>query len=128
MKIVNVSIGIFLKNLTQKSVDVWMQERKEDGPLNGLWEFPGGKIEPNETAIDAVIREIHEEVEIEISTTKNHIKFFKLFLTTTKPKIMLNVFTIQNMPKTEKESGSYTLLFPKQRTYKIIPKRQHRSY
>lgn len=40
---------------------VWMQKRKESGPLNKLWEFPGGKIEANEDAKTAGARELLEE-------------------------------------------------------------------
>lgn len=32
----------------------------------GLWEFPGGKIEQNETKENAIVREIKEELEIDI--------------------------------------------------------------
>ena len=32
----------------------------------GLWEFPGGKIESNETREDAIVREIKEELTIDI--------------------------------------------------------------
>jgi len=32
----------------------------------GLWEFPGGKIELNETKEDAIVREIKEELDIDI--------------------------------------------------------------
>ena len=32
----------------------------------GLWEFPGGKIEPNETKENAIVREIREELDINI--------------------------------------------------------------
>ncbi|WP_304625940.1 NUDIX domain-containing protein, partial [uncultured Parasutterella sp.] len=34
------------------------------------WEFPGGKMEPAETAEDAIIREIKEELEVEIKPEK----------------------------------------------------------
>ena len=36
----------------------------------GLWEFPGGKIEPNETKEEAIIREIKEEMDIDIESKK----------------------------------------------------------
>ena len=36
----------------------------------GLWEFPGGKIEPNETKEKAIIREIKEEMDIDIEAKK----------------------------------------------------------
>ena len=36
------------------------------GDFKGGWEFPGGKIEEGETSQEALIREIKEELEIEI--------------------------------------------------------------
>jgi len=43
---------------------VLLQQRPAGKSLAGLWEFPGGKIEPGETPEDALIRELEEELAI----------------------------------------------------------------
>jgi len=45
---------------------VLVARRPESGLLGGLWEFPGGKIEPGETARQAVVRELWEEMRIAV--------------------------------------------------------------
>lgn len=40
------------------------------GEFINMWEFPGGKIEPGETKAEALIREIKEELNIEINVDK----------------------------------------------------------
>ncbi|MEM9569046.1 MAG: A/G-specific adenine glycosylase [Cyanobacteria bacterium P01_E01_bin.34] len=43
-----------------------IDQRPEQGMLGGLWEFPGGKIEAGETAADCAVREVMEEVGLEV--------------------------------------------------------------
>lgn len=46
---------------------VLISERLCDGPFNGLWEFPGGKIGAGESAAQALARELEEELGIEVA-------------------------------------------------------------
>jgi 8-oxo-dGTP diphosphatase len=45
---------------------VLLSRRPEGKPLAGLWEFPGGKVDPGETPEAALIRELAEELGISV--------------------------------------------------------------
>ena len=48
--------------LVDQNSRILMQRRPATRQHGGLWEFPGGKLEPGETAIAGLLREIEEEL------------------------------------------------------------------
>lgn len=74
-----ITVGI-----VKKGDMLLITKRKSDGLLGGLWEFPGGKIENEETAEDACIREIKEETNLIVkiadylTTIKHAYTHFKI--------------------------------------------------
>lgn len=78
----NIVIG-----LIRKQGSLLIQRRPETGLLGGLWEFPGGKVEPGEDQKEALLREIREETALQvdinekIATIKHAYTHFKITLT-----------------------------------------------
>ncbi|MEH6662294.1 MAG: (deoxy)nucleoside triphosphate pyrophosphohydrolase [Parasphingorhabdus sp.] len=52
--------------LVDQNGRILVQRRPEGKPMAGLWEFPGGKVEPGETPEAALVRELNEELEIDV--------------------------------------------------------------
>jgi 8-oxo-dGTP diphosphatase len=48
---------------------VLLAQRPAGKPLAGLWEFPGGKVNPGETPEFALVRELAEELGIDVSAS-----------------------------------------------------------
>ena len=46
---------------------VLMARRPEGKAMAGLWEFPGGKVQPDELPEDALVRELKEELGIDVT-------------------------------------------------------------
>lgn len=60
-KIVHVAAVV----LVDRDGRILLAQRPEGKSMAGMWEFPGGKIEPGETAEAALVRELKEELDID---------------------------------------------------------------
>ena len=61
MKVIEVVAAIIYKD------GAYFTTQRGYGEFEGMWEFPGGKIEPGESSEDALKREIQEELGIDIT-------------------------------------------------------------
>lgn len=64
MKTIRVVAAVICNDLNKRE-QIFCTQRAY-GEFAGGWEFPGGKIEEHETPKEALIREIKEELDIEI--------------------------------------------------------------
>ena len=61
MKEVHVAVGVIVSG-----ENIFLTKRHQEAHQGGKWEFPGGKVEKNETVAKALYRELKEEVFIEV--------------------------------------------------------------
>jgi mutator protein MutT len=96
MKSIEVSAGLVFRG-----GKLLITQRHEDAHLGGLWEFPGGKREGNETFEECLVRELREELGIEVevgelleSLTHSYpektvvMKFFRCRWTQNEPRAL----------------------------------------
>lgn len=59
---IDVAVGILMR----PNGDVLLGQRPTGKPYAGYWEFPGGKVEANESILDALKREFIEELGVQL--------------------------------------------------------------
>ena len=70
MKQIEVAVAV-LFNQQRQVLTAWRQPHQHQG---GLWEFPGGKRESQESMLDALKREIQEELGVEICQAQPFVR------------------------------------------------------
>jgi len=94
MQIIDVSAALVFRN-----GKLLITQRPATAHLGGLWEFPGGKREPAETFKQCLVRELREELGVEVSAGELfeeivhaypdktvHLKFFLCVLERGEPE------------------------------------------
>jgi 8-oxo-dGTP diphosphatase len=67
MKKIPTMVPVVAVALIDADGRVLMQQRRFQSEHGGLWEFPGGKVEPGESLTEALLREIAEELGLALS-------------------------------------------------------------
>ena len=83
------SVLVVTAALIRKNDKILIAQRKPNDSLGGLWELPGGKLEPGEREEDCIRREIREELDFGITVLQKLGIFQKEF---SKRIIELHVF------------------------------------
>ena len=75
--VIPVASGIIIRD---NKILIGLRSKKDQG--GGLWEFPGGKIELEESDINAVIRELKEELGIDVSVEQKVMQYIHKYKNT----------------------------------------------
>ena len=87
---IKVVAGLILQN---NKLLICQRPKFKDHPLK--WEFPGGKIKKDETSEDALIREINEELSINIFNY-NELISYNFFYSDLGKTVFINFYLIKN--------------------------------
>lgn len=101
----NVAVGVIINT----DGEILLAQRPEGKSWSGWWEFPGGKIERTETAKEALVRELKEELDIQVTTATPWVTFDYEY---PKTKVRLAFFLVsawEGTPKgLEQQSFAWT--------------------
>ena len=74
---------IVVAAIIRKNGSILLTRRFNNVHLPGLWEFPGGKVEPGETLEAALHREIEEEIGVQVAVNGEYFKVEHAYATKT---------------------------------------------
>jgi 8-oxo-dGTP diphosphatase len=72
---------------------VLIAERPRDKHMAGRWEFPGGKVNPGESEADALVRELREELGVEVVASR---PFMRLRHSYTDRNVELSMWIVED--------------------------------
>lgn len=118
-KVVHVAVGVITRTCKEVGSRYFLTKRLEQAHQGGKWEFPGGKVENNETVAQALARELKEEVAIDVLSCQPLIKVEHTYRSKEgdekgDKRVCLDVFIVDNFmgePSAQEGQGQgwYTL-------------------
>ncbi|NJN46410.1 MAG: 8-oxo-dGTP diphosphatase MutT [Candidatus Competibacteraceae bacterium] len=112
----HVAVGIVRDTLGR----VLITRRADDAHQGGLWEFPGGKLEPGEEPQTALIRELHEELGIEVLAARSLLQVHHEY---PDKHVLLDVWWVDRYrgQPYSMEDQPFDWLFPEQLSERAFP-------
>jgi 8-oxo-dGTP diphosphatase len=92
-KPVHVAVGVITSTVEDHQTQYFLTKRHDDVHQGGKWEFPGGKVEKDETIAQALARELKEEVNIEVLSCQPLLTIEHDY---GDKKVCLSVFVVDN--------------------------------
>ncbi len=104
-KIVHVAVGVVMTKTHDEENYYYLTKRLANAHQGNKWEFPGGKVEVDETIAQALHRELKEEIGIDILSCQPLVIIAHDY---GDKKVSLNVFLVDNFigePKAQEGQG-----------------------
>jgi mutator protein MutT len=101
------AVSLVIPYHKNKSNYLWFQIRDSDDEFKGMHEFAGGKIEPQETPVQAAVREFHEEVGLEIE--ESDLKLIKIHNHSKVDNFIFYIFLL-SIEQDELSSGGWKVV------------------
>lgn len=89
---VHVAVGVIIST-SEENIQIFLTKRLQNAHQGGKWEFPGGKVESNETVAQALSRELIEEVDIKVLSC---LPLMTIEHDYGDKKVCLDVFVVDN--------------------------------
>jgi 8-oxo-dGTP diphosphatase len=94
MKSVHVAVAVIVRD-SKAGREVLISKRPLTAHQGGLWEFPGGKVEPNETVTQALARELNEELGLDVPlSSASPIPLIRIPHDYGDKRVVLDVWTV----------------------------------
>lgn len=91
--VVEQRLWVVVGLLVNEERKLFVQQRRSGTPCAGQWEFPGGKVEKGEDARSALVRELDEELGIQV---RNAVKLATIQHDYAHARVELDVFAVDS--------------------------------